>query len=192
MLGLLGCATLAELFQPAVIRQGFANVFSKVERSYSDSPMKSIGQIWLFIFRIGVVSMAVNLFVYQGGTFEFRHYLTIAGALTGIELLKYLSFLLLNYTFQFSRQFSTLFAHYTYVNTTISCVLYPLLLLIIYIEIPLFTVICLYGIAIVFLVMLLVKLLRVFAKDMLSCFYILLYILTIEVLPFLTIIVLFS
>lgn len=192
MLGLLGCAALAELFQPAVIRQSFVNLFTKAERSYGDSPMQYVGQAWLFVFRIGVVSMAVQLLTYQGGAFGITRYLAIAGTLTGVEVLKYAVCLLLNYTFRFPHRFDTLFAHYTYVNTTVCCVLYPLLLLIIRLDVPLFSTVSLCVAAGAFVLLLIVKLLRVFLKDALSFVYILLYILTIEVLPFLAIIVLFS
>lgn len=192
MLGLLGCAALAELFQPAVIRQCFGNVFSKVERSYNDSPMQYVGQVWLFLFRIGVVSMAVCLFTYRGGTFALARYGIIAGAVCAMEVVKYLLCRLLNYTFRLSNQFATLFAHYTYVNTTVCCVLYPLVLLIIRLNVPLFSTVSLCIAAGAFVMLLIVKLLRVFLKDALSFVYILLYILTIEVLPFLVIIVLFS
>lgn len=192
MLGLLGCAALAELFQPAVIRQSFVNLFTKAERSYGDSPMQYIGQAWLFVFRIGVVSMAVCLFTYRGGTFALARYGIIAGAVCAMEVVKYLLCRLLNYTFRFPHRFSTLFAHYTYVNTTVCCVLYPLLLLIIRLDVPRFSVVSLCVAAGAFVALLFVKWLRVFMKDVLSFFYILLYVLTIEVLPFLVIIVLFS
>ena len=140
MLGLPICAILAGVFQPAVIRQGFVSLFSKVERSYNDSPMNYIGQALLFVFRAGIVAMAIYLFTYNrhlatdtnGGEFLFSRYMTIMGAVAAMEIVKYLVSLLLNYTFQLSRQFATLFTHYTYVSTTICCVLYPLLLLMIY------------------------------------------------------------
>lgn len=192
MLGLLGCAALAELFQPAVIRQSFVNLFTKAERSYGDSPMQYVGQVWLFLFRIGVVSMAISLFTYQGGTFALARYGIIAGVVCAVEMMKYLLCLLLNYTFRFPHRFDTLFAHYTYVNTTVCCVLYPLVLLIIRLNVPLFSTVSLCIAAGAFVMLLIVKLLRVFMKDVLSFVYILLYILTIEVLPFLIIIVLFS
>ena len=200
MLGLPICAILAGVFQPAVIRQGFVSLFSKVERSYNDSPMNYIGQALLFVFRAGIVAMAIYLFTYNrhlatdtnGGEFLFSRYMTIMGAVAAMEVVKYLVSLLLNYTFQLSRQFATLFTHYTYVSTTICCVLYPLLLLMIYFGNHALTTIGLCVMMSVCWLVLFIKWLRVFFTDMASVIYVVLYILTLEVLPLLTLTYIFS
>lgn len=200
MLGLLVCAILAGVFQPAVIRQGFVSLFSKVERSYNDSPMNYIGQALLFVFRAGIVGMAIYLFTYNSqlamhansSEFLFSRYMTIMGAVAAMEVVKYLVSLLLNYTFQLSRQFATLFAHYTYVSTSICCVLYPLLLLIIYFGSQALTTIGLCVMMSVCWLVLFIKWIRVFFTSIPSVIYVLLYILTIEVLPLLTLTYIFS
>ena len=200
MLGLAICAILAGVFQPAVIRQGFVSLFSKVERSYNDSPMNYVGQVLLFVFRAGIVGMAIYLFTYNShlathtadGEFLFSRYMTIMGAVAATEIVKYLVSLLLNYTFQLSRQFATLFAHYTYVSTSICCVLYPLLLLIIYFGSQALTTIGLCVMMSVCWLVLFIKWVRVFFTSIPSVIYVLLYILTIEVLPLLTLTYIFS
>ncbi|MGN1239529.1 MAG: DUF4271 domain-containing protein [Paludibacteraceae bacterium] len=200
MLGLAICAILAGVFQPAVIRQGFVSLFSKVERSYNDSPMNYIGQVLLFVFRAGIVGMAIYLFTYNsdlatqanGGDFLFSRYMTIMGAVAAMEVVKYLVSLLLNYTFQLSRQFATLFTHYTYVSTSICCVLYPLLLLIIYFGNQALTTIGLCIMMGLCWLVLFIKWVRVFFTDIASVVYVVLYILTIEVLPLLTLTYIFS
>lgn len=213
MLSLLAFVVLAGLFQPAVIQQGFVNLFSKVERSYNESPMNYIGQALLFLFRIGVLAMAIYLFTYNSQLatqvnsseplwcgletaphikFLFSRYALIACTVAGMEIVKYLVSLLLNYTFQLSRQFATLFAHYTYVSTSICCVLYPLLLLIIYFGSQALTTIGLCVMMCVCWLVLFIKWLRVFFKDIASVIYVVLYILTLEVLPLLTLTYIFS
>lgn len=200
MLGLAICAVSAGVFQPAVIRQGFVSLFSKVERSYNDSPMNYVGQVLLFVFRAGIVGMAIYLFTYNShlathtadGEFLFSRYMTIMGAVAATEIVKYLVSLLLNYTFQLSRQFATLFAHYTYVSTSICCVLYPLLLLIIYFGSQALTTIGLCVMMSVCWLVLFIKWIRVFFTSIPSVIYVLLYILTIEVLPLLTLTYVFS
>lgn len=200
MLGLPICAILAGVFQPVVIRQGFVSLFSKVERSYNDSPMNYIGQALLFVFRAGILGMAIYLFTYNSqlamhansGEFLFSRYMTIMGAVAATEIVKYLVSLLLNYTFQLSRQFATLFAHYTYVSTSICCVLYPLLLLIIYFGSQALTTIGLCVMMSVCWLVLFIKWIRVFFTSIPSVIYVLLYILTIEVLPLLTLTYIFS
>ncbi len=200
MLGLPICAILAGVFQPVVIRQGFVSLFSKVERSYNDSPMNYIGQALLFVFRAGILGMAIYLFTYNSqlamhansGEFLFSRYMTIMGAVAATEIVKYLVSLLLNYTFQLSRQFATLFAHYTYVSTSICCVLYPLLLLIIYFGSQALTTIGLCVMMSVCWLVLFIKWVRVFFTSIPSVIYVLLYILTIEVLPLLTLTYIFS
>ena len=200
MLGLAICAVSAGVFQPAVIRQGFVSLFSKVERSYNDSPMNYVGQVLLFVFRAGIVGMAIYLFTYNShlathtadGEFLFSRYMTIMGAVAATEIVKYLVSLLLNYTFQLSRQFATLFAHYTYVSTSICCVLYPLLLLIIYFGSQALTTIGLCVMMSVCWLVLFIKWVRVFFTSIPSVIYVLLYILTIEVLPLLTLTYVFS
>lgn len=212
MLSLPALVVLAGLFQPAVIQQGFVNLFSKVERSYNESPMNYIGQALLFLFRAGVLAMAIYLFTYSSDfsapannsplwcgketaphiNFPFSRYALIAGTVAGMEIVKYLVSLLLNYTFQLSRQFATLFAHYTYVSTSICCVLYPLLLLIIYFGSKPLTTIGLCVMMCVCWLVLFIKWLRVFFKDIASVIYVVLYILTLEVLPLLTLTYIFS
>lgn len=200
MLGLPICAILAGVFQPVVIRQGFVSLFSKVERSYNDSPMNYIGQALLFVFRAGILGMTIYLFTYNSqlamhansGEFLFSRYMTIMGAVAAMEVVKYLVSLLLNYTFQLSRQFATLFAHYTYVSTSICCVLYPLLLLIIYFGSQALTTIGLCVMMSVCWLVLFIKWIRVFFTSIPSVIYVLLYILTIEVLPLLTLTYVFS
>ncbi|MGN0235606.1 MAG: DUF4271 domain-containing protein [Paludibacteraceae bacterium] len=194
------CAVLAGVFQPAVIRQGFVSMFAKVERSYNDSPMNYAGQILLFVFRAGIVGMALYLYTYNshltthtnGGEFLFSRYMTIVGAVAAMEVVKYLLSLLLNYTFQLSHQFSTVFTHYTYVSTTICCVMYPLLLLIIYLGNPTLTTIGLCIVVSICWIVLFIKWVRVFFTNIASIVYVLLYILTIEVLPLLTLTYIFS
>ena len=144
--------------------------------------------------------MAIYLFTYNrhlathadGGEFLFSRYMTIMGAVAAMEVVKYLVSLLLNYTFQLSRQFATLFTHYTYVSTTICCVLYPLLLLIIYFGNQALTTIGLCVMMSMCWLVLFIKWLRVFFKDIASVIYVVLYILTIEVLPLLTLTYIFS
>ena len=144
--------------------------------------------------------MAIYLFTYNrhlatdtnGGEFLFSRYITIMGAVAAMEIVKYLVSLLLNYTFQLSHQFATLFTHYTYVSTTICCVLYPLLLLIIYFGNQALTTIGLCVMMSVCWLVLFIKWLRVFFTDMASVIYVVLYILTLEVLPLLTLTYIFS
>ena len=61
MLSLLLFAFLAEVFQPGIVTQSPSVVFSRGDRVYKDSPSNFPGLLFISLFRLGVLSMALCL-----------------------------------------------------------------------------------------------------------------------------------
>ncbi len=204
MLLLAVFAVLAELMQPGVLTGSFALVFSKVERTYHDPHRNAVGQLCINAFRMGTFAMALYLFCYVGGTlplgrgqvqfvsegeFLFSKYLLVLLIVFGVDTVKYLLTLWVNYTFQISQRFTLISMHYDSLWTVINTTFYLLLLVLLPVDNP---TIIFWGFWILCAVALLLigaKWLRVFYSGLPSLLYLLLYLLTLEALPILAMIV---
>ena len=200
MLLLAVIAVLSELMQPGVLSGSFALVFSKVERTYHDPHRNIPGQLCINVFRIGTFALALYLFCYVGGTlslghwevqfltdktFLFRKYLLVLLVVFGVDTVKYLLTLWVNYTFQISRRFTLISLHYNSLWTVINSAFYLLLLVLLPVDSPKIIFWSFLALCIVALVLIGVKWLRVFYSGLPSLLYIALYLLTLEVLPLL-------
>lgn len=200
MLLLAVFAVLSELMQPGVLSGSFTLVFSKVERTYHDPHRNIPGQLCINVFRIGTFALALYLFCYVGGTlslghwevqfltdktFLFRKYLLVLLVVFGVDTVKYLLTLWVNYTFQISRRFTLISLHYNSLWTVINSAFYLLLLVLLPVDSPKIIFWSFLALCIVALVLIGVKWLRVFYSGLPSLLYIALYLLTLEVLPLL-------
>lgn len=203
MLFLLVFAVLSELLQPGVLLGSFAMLFSKVERTYHDPHRNIPGQLCINVFRIGTFALALYLFCYVGGslhiggwevqfltdkTFLFRKYLLVLLVVFGVDTMKYLLTLWVNYTFQISRRFTLISLHYNSLWTVINSAFYLLLLVLLPIDSPTIIFWGFWTLCIVALLLIGIKWLRVFYTGLPSLLYIALYLLTLEVLPILVMI----
>ncbi len=198
LLGLLLLGVLSELIQPGVLLGSFAMVFQKVERTYHDPHRNAMGQLCINLFRMGTFALAVYLFCYVGGMlqvghwqvefvsdqeFRFSKYLLVLLVVFGVDTLKYLLTLWVNYTFQISRRFALITMHYDSLWTVICSGFFVMLLLLIPVDntaVVFWSTIVWCGVAIL---LILFKWVRVFYSGPASLLYILLYVLTLEVLP---------
>lgn len=203
MLFLLAFAVLSELMQPGVLLGSFALVFSKVERTYHDPHRNIPGQLCINIFRMGTFALALYLFCYVGGTlhignwevqflsdktFLFSKYLLVLLVVFGVDTVKYLLTLWVNYTFQISHRFTLISMHYDSLWTVINSAFYLLLLVLLPVDSPMIIFWGFWALCIVALLLIGVKWLRVFYSRLPSLLYIVLYLLTLEVLPILVMI----
>lgn len=203
MLFLLVFAVLSELLQPGVLLGSFAMLFSKVERTYHDPHRNMPGRLCINVFRIGTFALALYLFCYVGGslhighwevqfltdkTFLFRKYLLVLLVVFGVDTMKYLLTLWVNYTFQISRRFTLISLHYNSLWTVINSAFYLLLLVLLPIDSPTIIFWGFWTLCIVALLLIGIKWLRVFYTGLPSLLYIALYLLTLEVLPILVMI----
>ncbi len=205
MLGLLLFAVLAELTQQGVLLGSFAMVFQKVERTYHDPHRNAMGQFCINVFRMGTFALALYLFCYMGetlqlghwqvqfisdGAFRFGKYLVVLLVVFGMNMLKYLLTLWVNYTFQISQRVGLIATHYDSLWTVINSAFYLLLLVLLPVD---SAEVIFWGFVVLCAVALLLigaKWLRVFYSGPASLLYMLLYLLTLEVLPLCAMVVL--
>ena len=144
-----------------------------------------MGQLMITLFRIGCLSMALYIAIWQGGTFSSRGFFVIEAIVLGVLIFKMLCYVFLKYVLSISSQFSIATEHYSNLFTLSMVLLYPLLLFIYYIG---SSMVCLYvlcALAALFLLVWLIKGARLFVISPMGIVYFLLYICTLEVLPIL-------
>lgn len=183
MFGLLLCAVLAEAAQPGVITQVPTVLFAKTERTYKASPDNVLGQLFITLFRFGVLAMLLLLCFYQGEGFHFLSFLMLMGMVLAVILVKMACNALLDYTFQFTRHYAAPYEQYGAIATLASMLLYPCLLVLLRTDSVLAARWILGVVAAVFFGLILFRWCRTFLRSAASMLYIILYILTMEVVP---------
>ena len=104
MLSLLLFAFLAEVFQPGIVTQSPSVVFSRGDRVYKDSPSNFPGLLFISLFRLGVLSMALCLCFCTLNHVPFLAFWVTAGLIVAVGLVKTGICALLDYTFLLSRR----------------------------------------------------------------------------------------
>lgn len=183
MLGLMLCAVLAEVAQPGIITQVPTVLFSRTDRMYKDSPDNVMGQLFITLFRIGVTALLLELCFYNGRDFPFLPYVYLTAWILVLILVKMICNVVIDYTFQFTRHYASPYEQYGAIATAMSLLIYPCLL--VALRIGSATVArWIVGVgAIGFLGLILFRWCRTFLHSASSMLYIILYILTMEVLP---------
>ncbi|MEE1254469.1 MAG: DUF4271 domain-containing protein [Paludibacteraceae bacterium] len=183
LLGLLICGVLSEWLQPGVVSSSFSSLLSRAERTYKAAPNNFFGQLLVTLFRVGCLSLALYLAVWQGGAFDMRGFFVIAAVVLCVLLIKMLCYLFLKYVLAISAQFTIATEHYSNLFTLAMVFLYPVLLFLFYVG---SSTICLYVLCVLaalFLIVWLIKSARLFIISPMGILYFLLYIATLEVLP---------
>ena len=184
MLVLLLCAVLGELAQPGVISQASASLLSRNDRTYKNAPVNFIGQSLITLFRIGTLAMALFLCFYQKGDFGFGAFVLLCGIIFAILLIKMLCNALLDYTFQLTRHYAPVYEQYGDLSTIMSCILYPFLLIGIQLGITGYYRWVLGLVAGLFLLIWLYRMAHNYIRTPMAILYVILYMGTMEVLPF--------
>lgn len=183
MLLLLVCAVFSEVFQPGVISQAHASLTARSERTYKESPATFMGQLFIMIFRIGTIAMALCLALYSEGHFSFAGYASVCGLILSILIIKMLCNALLNYTFMLVRHNNVAYEQYGNITTVATILLYPLLLVLMRFGTPLATQWTLGIIALLFIAMVIYRGGRMFISSPKAILYFAVYVCTLEILP---------
>lgn len=183
MFGLLLAVIFAELAQPGIVSQVPTVLFSKTERIYKASADNVLGQLFITLFRIGVLALLLQLCFYTGGTFHYLSFLMLMGVILAFILVKMVVNVLIDYTFQLTRHFASPYEQYGAIATTVCLLLFPCLLVLLRIGNAIAARWVL-GIAMaLFLGLMLFRWFRTFVREPAALLYILLYIMTLEVVP---------
>ena len=184
MLGLLLCAIIGEWFQPGVVSQAHSSLAVRTDRLYKDAPVNFFGQLFITLFRIGTLALALCLCWPGENAFTFTAFAVVCGMTIALLILKMLCHVLLDYTFQFSRRFGAPYEYYGNLFTLIALVLYPALLVLLRVSSP-HAARWIVGIVMsLFILLWAYRTVRTYAMSPMALVYILLYICTLEIMPY--------
>ena len=183
MLGLLLCGILSELFQPGVISQAKGSLAAQGDRLYKESPNNFMGQLMITLFRVGVITMAVYLCCDQTPAFSFTGFWVIFGIVMAVSLVKMLLNIGTDYTFRLSRSFGNGYEHYGNILTLGTVILYPVVLVLMRFGDPLLNRWIVGGVGALFVATWLYCAFRQFVHTPRAILYLLVYMVTVEALP---------
>ena len=184
MFGLFLCAIFSEVMQPGVITQSPVSLLARTERTYKDAPTNTLGQTLISIFRIGTLAMAICLSFHAGGAFRFSMFAAVCGLVIAFILVKMLCNILLDYTFSLSRRFMPFYEQYGDLATITACLIYPCLLVFLRIGQPALSLWALGIIAGIFVLVCLYRMARIYIRSLSAILYVVLYVATLELVPF--------
>ncbi len=192
MLALLIVLLLADFYQRGLISGSLLSLFATKERQslFSETVRTGVGSIFLFVYRIAVISLAVYTLLWSGGSFSFLSFLFVCLLVFALTLFKYASVWLTAFVFFDKRTLQVIYLHYDNLSTVFCIFLYPLLLLALFA--PFFThtliVVTFSVLAFFALCIWLWKAFKLFFNNFLACLYIFLYLCTLELIPLLALI----
>lgn len=161
----------------AVVLRG---LFSRSQRTYVDASWQSAVLEWLY--RMGVVALAVYLYVYSNVPCTILDYLWVLCMTVCVLMAQYGMARFVGVVFLGARQMEGAFEYRAYICNVVSALLWPLLLLARLCGSQTALVVCVIALSLLAL-LLIWKGLQMFCKNVRSIFYILLYVATVEVLP---------
>lgn len=171
--------------QPALIRVAWQTTVSKSERSYSDAALDALALVMVMLFRLGTVALAFNVFFFNGVAFLFTDYLWTLLILLVAETIKAMVAWFVNFTFNLPVPFGLSYIHYTNLWLLTCIPLWCFCCVCVYWANPLLTNVLMSLAVGILLLSLVVKGIRNYMNQLTSLLYILLYVLTVEVLPML-------
>lgn len=180
------CAVLGEVFQPGVITGVTASVFAHSNRTYKQTPDNFPGQLTASLFRLGTPALLLLIALddsYESANTGIMLYGITLAMMVGVIVVKMVCNRLIDYTFALRANASGVSTVYANVATLSALIQLPLILVI-----PLFgspaanrwiAVIA----ATLFVGLITYRLVRIYMTSAKSIVYILMYVLTLEVLP---------
>ena len=192
MLGLLVLATLAHAMQPQAIATGFRSIFSTGDRNsmFIDADLDRRAELLNVFLAICVFAMGtyVSLLAYTGtGEYSFRIYGMIIVTTVGLLFVRTIFGMLAAFTFVPRSTTHTFFYHYYHLTVCTALVHYPIVLLCLFWSALTPKVIIILNATVLtfYLVAIFVKSCLLMMRSMRQFVYILLYIITLELIPFL-------
>ncbi len=165
------------------------SLFSKSDRMYVDRNTQGILQtIIVLSFRIGVIALVGYLWIYNANDFAIGNYLLVVGIVASLLLVQWLLLKGIGNVFLPQKHLAIAMEQRSIVCNAMAMLLWPIALVMIYIGKEASTVLC--GIAGgVYVVLICVKYMQLFYQNVLSIGYMLLYVISLEVLPLCTVLI---
>ena len=159
------------------------NSFSHSERVYGGQSQNILAISTAWIFRVGVLAMAIYILLYTSEQFTFMAYTKILGVVALIEVIRHILLLGVGWVFLSNNQLANGIGQLELVRNVVCVLLLPVLLLLIRLNYPMLHFILLGIIGLAFTVLVIAKSTLLFYKNILSIFYILLYFIYLEIIP---------
>ena len=159
------------------------NSFSHSERVYGGQSQNILAISTAWIFRVGVLAMAIYVLSYTSEQFTFMAYTKILGVVALIEVIRHILLLGVGWVFLSNNQLANGIGQLELVRNVVCVLLLPVLLLLIRLNYPMLHFILLGIIGLAFTVLVIAKSTLLFYKNILSIFYILLYFIYLEIIP---------
>ena len=162
------------------------SLFSKPNRMYVDRNTQGILQtIIVLSFRIGVIALVGYLWIYNANDFAIVNYLLVVGIVASLLLVQWLLLKGIGNVFLPQKQLAIAMEQRSVVCNAMAMLLWPIALVMMYIGKEASTALC--GIVGgVYVVLICVKYMQLFYQNVLSIGYMLLYVISLEVLPLCT------
>ena len=158
-------------------------LFSKADRVYVDRNTQSIAHnIISWSFRVGIISLVSYLWIYNEHHFTILSYLVIMGVMLGVLLLQWLLIRFVGIVFVSQKQLVIAMEQRSVSYNAIAMLLWPMALVMVHTNRITDTVLCSIAIGI-FVIVMCTKYVQLFYKNVLSIVYMLLYVISLEVLP---------
>ena len=159
------------------------SLFSKSDRMYVDRNTQGILQtIIVLSFRIGVIALVGYLWIYNANDFAIVNYLLVVGIVASLLLVQWLLLKGIGNVFLPQKQLAIAMEQRSIVCNAMAMLLWPIALVMMYTDKEASTILC--GIAGgVYVVLICVKYMQLFYQNVLSIGYMLLYVISLEVLP---------
>lgn len=159
------------------------SLFSKSDRMYVDRNTQGILQtIIVQSFRIGVIALVGYLWIYNANDFAIVNYLLVVGIVASLLLVQWLLLKGIGNVFLPQKQLAIAMEQRSVVCNAMAMLLWPIALVMMYTGKEASTALC--GIAGgVYVVLICVKYMQLFYQNVLSIGYMLLYVISLEVLP---------
>ena len=159
------------------------SLFSKSDRMYVDRNTQGILQtIIVQSFRIGVIALVGYLWIYNANDFAIVNYLLVVGIVASLLLVQWLLLKGIGNVFLPQKHLAIAMEQRSIVCNAMAMLLWPIALVMMYTGKGASTILC--GIAGgVYVVLICVKYMQLFYQNVLSIGYMLLYVISLEVLP---------
>ena len=159
------------------------NSFSHSERVYGGQSQNILAISTAWIFRVGVLAMAIYILLYTSEQFTFMAYTKILGVVALIEVIRHILLLGVGWVFLSNNQLANGIGQLELVRNVVCVLLLPVVLLLIRLNYPMLHFILLGIIGLAFTVLVIAKSTLLFYKNILSIFYIFLYFIYLEIIP---------
>lgn len=158
-------------------------ISSHSDRVYGGQNSNILGVLTAWVFRIALFALVMYMVSFDGGDFTFWRYLIILVGVGAVYLVQYVLTLGVGWVFVAKKDLDNGLGQIEIVRNCIGVMLLPMPLWMIVVDNSLLSWILLGIIGAFFIILTLVKSLQLFYKNILSLFYILLYLICLEIIP---------